>query len=61
MLRACHELAIRRECECFVSVEQVMACGVGACMGCAVKAAGGGYLRACTEGPVFASRELAWE
>ncbi len=61
MLKACHEMAILRECDCFVSVEQVMACGVGACMGCAVKAAGGGYLRACTEGPVFASRELDWE
>jgi dihydroorotate dehydrogenase electron transfer subunit len=61
MLKACHDLALRRKCDCFVSIEQVMACGVGACMGCAVKAAGGGYRRACTEGPVFASRELAWD
>jgi dihydroorotate dehydrogenase electron transfer subunit len=61
MLKACHEFAKRRGCECFVSVEQVMACGVGACMGCAVKAADGGYKRACTEGPVFNSKELNWE
>jgi dihydroorotate dehydrogenase electron transfer subunit len=60
MLKACHELSLRRGNDCFVSVEQVMACGVGACMGCAVRRAGGGYLRACTEGPVFASRELDW-
>lgn len=61
MLKACHEFAAGRGCECFVSVEQVMACGVGACMGCAVKSAEGGYLRACTDGPVFDSKELKWE
>jgi dihydroorotate dehydrogenase electron transfer subunit len=60
MLQACHEFAARRECECFVSVEQVMACGVGACMGCAVKSVEGGYKRACTDGPVFNSMELQW-
>jgi len=38
-----------------------MACGVGACMGCVVREAGGGYLRVCTEGPVFESKELAWD
>jgi dihydroorotate dehydrogenase electron transfer subunit len=61
MLKACHELARRRGAQCFVSIEQVMACGVGACLGCAVKAVDGGYKRACTEGPVFNSRELKWE
>jgi dihydroorotate dehydrogenase electron transfer subunit len=60
MLKACHELALRTKCACFVSVEQVMACGVGACMGCAVKTAGGGYARACHEGPVFKSNNLQW-
>jgi dihydroorotate dehydrogenase electron transfer subunit len=61
MLKSCHESAVRRGCPCFVSIEQVMACGVGACMGCAVKSAGGGYTRACTEGPVYNSKELHWE
>lgn len=61
MLKACHEFASGRGCACAVSVEQVMACGVGACMGCAVKAAGGGYVRACTEGPVFISKDLQWD
>jgi dihydroorotate dehydrogenase electron transfer subunit len=60
LLKACHEFAARRGCECFVAVEQVMACGVGACMGCAVRSAQGGFVRACTEGPVFNSRELQW-
>ena len=60
LLKACHEFSARRGCGCFVSVEQVMACGVGACLGCAVKAAEGGYKRACTDGPVFNSKELQW-
>ncbi|MBN1131139.1 MAG: dihydroorotate dehydrogenase electron transfer subunit [Chitinispirillaceae bacterium] len=60
MLKACHEFARSRACACMVSVEQVMACGVGACMGCAVKMAGGGFKRACIEGPVFDSGEIAW-
>jgi dihydroorotate dehydrogenase electron transfer subunit len=60
LLLGCHEWAVKRGLECFVSLEQTMACGVGACMGCAVKVAGGGYARACTEGPVFNSRRIAW-
>lgn len=59
MLRGCHEFAETHGLECFVSIEQVMACGVGACMGCAVKTRAG-YARACTEGPVFNSRDLVW-
>jgi dihydroorotate dehydrogenase electron transfer subunit len=39
-----------------------MACGVGACMGCAVKVTDGKkYARACVEGPVFDSKEISWE
>ena len=29
-----------------------MACGFGACFGCAVPKPGGGYLRLCVDGPV---------
>ena len=62
MLRACHELAQRRSGTCWVSVEQIMACGVGACMGCVVKTKGEpGYARACKEGPVFSSYDLLWD
>lgn len=61
MLKSCHEFAVRRGIPCHVSVEQIMACGVGACMGCAIRAASGGYLRVCSEGPVFGSKEIAWD
>jgi dihydroorotate dehydrogenase electron transfer subunit len=60
LLKTCHEFAAGRGCTCMVSVEQIMACGVGACMGCAVKAVSGKFVRACTEGPVFDSKELNW-
>jgi dihydroorotate dehydrogenase electron transfer subunit len=62
MLKGCHEFARARGAVCHVSVEQIMACGVGACMGCAVRVNHApGFVRACMEGPVFDSREIAWE
>ena len=46
---------------CQVSVEEIMACGVGACLSCAVPRTGGGYLHACKDGPVFEASEIDWE
>lgn len=43
----------------WVSMEQTMGCGVGACMGCAIGTTTG-YKRVCTEGPVFDAREVVW-
>lgn len=47
-----------------VSVEERMACGVGACLSCVcrVKDAGGleTYRHACVDGPVFAAGEVVW-
>jgi dihydroorotate dehydrogenase electron transfer subunit len=42
-----------------VSLEEHMACGFGACMGCAVKTSQG-YKRVCKEGPVFQADEIIW-
>jgi len=42
-----------------VSLEERMACGLGVCLGCATKIAGG-YARVCVEGPVFAAEEVQW-
>ena len=41
------------------SLEQNMACGVGACLGCAIKTKAG-YKRVCKDGPVFNLREIKW-
>ncbi|MDD5232570.1 MAG: dihydroorotate dehydrogenase electron transfer subunit [Syntrophales bacterium] len=46
---------------CEVSVEEKMACGIGACLSCAVSLRGGAYARVCKEGPVFDIRELDWD
>jgi dihydroorotate dehydrogenase electron transfer subunit len=62
MLRACHDFSAHRGLDCFVSMEQVMACGVGACMGCVIEIKGDKkFARVCTEGPVFNSKDIVWK
>jgi len=46
---------------CEVSLEAHMACGLGACLGCAVHGADGRYLHVCTNGPVMNAGEVAWQ
>lgn len=62
MLAAVAHLAALRRIPCQASVEANMACGFGACMGCAVEAAGEArtYKLVCKDGPVFDSREIKW-
>jgi dihydroorotate dehydrogenase electron transfer subunit len=43
-----------------LALRERMACADGSCYGCAVPLVGGGYARACVEGPVFAAEEIAW-
>ncbi len=38
---------------CFVSLEERMGCGIGACLVCVCKTADGGNARVCKDGPVF--------
>ncbi|MDR2741510.1 MAG: dihydroorotate dehydrogenase electron transfer subunit [Treponema sp.] len=57
--------AVRAKCAaagvpCFISLERRMACGVGACLGCTVKIAGGNK-RCCTDGPVFPAAEILFD
>ncbi|MGO9951087.1 MAG: dihydroorotate dehydrogenase electron transfer subunit [Dissulfurispiraceae bacterium] len=44
---------------CYASLEEVMACGVGACLGCVTKTMEG-YKRVCKEGPVFKIEDIVW-
>jgi dihydroorotate dehydrogenase electron transfer subunit len=50
---------------CQVSLEERMACGTGACMGCAVavedKKGALAYKRVCSDGPVFNLNNVVWE
>ncbi len=61
MLAAAQQMCSATGVPCYVAMEQWMGCGVGACLGCAIPAAGGGYLRVCTDGPVFPADSLNWE
>lgn len=50
---------------CQVSLETIMACGVAACLGCAIRGSKKGlnvgqYLHVCKEGPVFEAGEVGW-
>ena len=64
MLRNIAKMAEEHGVPCQVSLEQRMACGVGACLGCAVaikdKEGKTMYKHVCKDGPVFDSREVAW-
>jgi dihydroorotate dehydrogenase electron transfer subunit len=44
---------------CELALESPMACGFGACFGCAVPLAEGGYMRLCVDGPVVAGDRIA--
>ncbi|MDX1386071.1 MAG: dihydroorotate dehydrogenase electron transfer subunit [bacterium] len=58
MLKAVGRWAELKDVSCELSVEEVMGCGTGVCLGCVVKDREGDYLRSCIEGPVFNSKIL---
>jgi len=59
MLKAVVEIACAKKIASQVSLEEHMACGFGACLGCAVTTKSG-YKRVCKDGPVFSGQELTW-
>lgn len=59
MLEAVARLAHRRGLPCYLSLEGEMACGIGACLACAVPCKSRPYRYTCVEGPVFPLEELA--
>jgi dihydroorotate dehydrogenase electron transfer subunit len=59
MLKAVSKVAVSRGITAYISMEEHMACGLGACLGCVVKTRTG-YKRVCKEGPVFNSEEIQW-
>ena len=60
MLRCIIGITEKYNLPCQVSIESMMACGMGACLGCAVEGRGqpDRYLHACLDGPVFDAAEL---
>ncbi len=65
MLKLVAAEAEKRGVRCMVSLEERMACGIGACLGCACKTrredGSETYSHVCKNGPVFDSREVVWQ
>lgn len=65
MVRALSKILHRSNIQCQASLEERMACGTGACMGCAVAIRDNvgnlTYKRVCADGPVFDIGQIIWE
>ncbi len=67
MMKAIASYCLKKKWSCQVSLETLMACGIAACLGCAIRGSGQAadnskpYLHVCKEGPVFEAGEVAWE
>ncbi|PID40737.1 MAG: dihydroorotate dehydrogenase electron transfer subunit [Proteobacteria bacterium] len=62
MLKAVARIAASYDIPCQVSIEAMMACGMGACLGCAVQVKDDNdhYRHVCIDGPVFDAGRLTW-
>jgi len=61
MLKIIQELSITENIPCQISLEERMGCGIGACLGCAVKIIDGHdtkYGHVCKDGPVFWANQV---
>jgi len=64
MLKAIKEYALEKKIECQLSLEERMACGIGACLACVCKSTNKDHhtnvnnKRICKDGPVFLAEEV---
>ena len=67
MLKATSRICSDAGVQCFVSLERSMACGIGVCLGCAVRSVNHdgsemrNYRMVCSDGPVFDGEDIDWE
>ncbi|MDR1653635.1 MAG: dihydroorotate dehydrogenase electron transfer subunit [Prevotellaceae bacterium] len=61
MMSAVAQYAETQNIDCEVSLENRMACGIGACLCCVTQNAEGKNVCVCTEGAVFNSKKLIWQ
>lgn len=61
MLKSVAAVATAFGVPCQVSMEERMACGVGACLGCAIRMKDGSMKHVCKDGPVFHAEEVDWD
>ena len=58
MLRALKTVVEREALNCYVSLEERMGCGIGACLVCVCNMTDGKHARVCKDGPVFNAKEV---
>ena len=58
MLRALKTLVEKENLTCYVSLEERMGCGIGACLVCVCNLTNGEHARVCKDGPVFNAKEV---
>jgi NAD(P)H-flavin reductase len=58
MLEAVRGMCAERGVACELAMEAPMACGFGACFGCAIPLAEGGFMRLCVDGPVVRGDQI---
>ncbi len=64
MLKTTFEVADAAGVPCYVSMEERMGCGIGACLVCAIKLRKNGEEimgHVCKDGPVFCGEEVVWD
>jgi dihydroorotate dehydrogenase electron transfer subunit len=60
MIKQLDEISAEYKIPCQASLEEWMACGIGACNGCSIRTKQG-YKKVCSDGPVFNVGELVWQ
>ena len=60
MMKAVARYALQNNVDCEASLENLMACGLGACL-CCVEKTTEGNLCVCKDGPVFNIKKLLWQ
>jgi dihydroorotate dehydrogenase electron transfer subunit len=61
MLASIARLAANQKIDCQISMEEMMACGIGLCQSCAVKCkdqSGEKYKLCCKDGPIFDAKDI---
>ena len=65
MLQALVSVCREHDLPCQVSLEEMMACGIGTCQACVIKVHGNSdkdeYKLCCKHGPVFDAAEIVWD
>ena len=60
MLKIVKEKCEHKNVSCFLSMENIMACGAGACLGCTIKTVNGNRC-CCKDGPIFPAKEIIFD